>query len=54
MYTWSALIAGGTVTLGLSHGRPLLVVSIVLAAAAMLVIASNVPRLRAAHRTPSA
>jgi UDP-GlcNAc:undecaprenyl-phosphate/decaprenyl-phosphate GlcNAc-1-phosphate transferase len=54
MYMWSALIAGGTVTVALSHGRPLLVLSLVLAAAALLVVASNVPRLRAAHRVPPA
>src|SRR5205823_1002900 len=29
MYMWSALIAGGTVTVALSHGRPLLVISVV-------------------------
>jgi UDP-GlcNAc:undecaprenyl-phosphate GlcNAc-1-phosphate transferase len=54
MYTWSALIAGGTVSIGLSHGRPLVVTSIVLACAAMLIIASNLPRLRAANRLPPA
>jgi UDP-GlcNAc:undecaprenyl-phosphate/decaprenyl-phosphate GlcNAc-1-phosphate transferase len=52
MYMWSALIAGGTVTVALSHGRPLLVLSVVLIAAALLIVASSVPRLRAAHRTP--
>ncbi len=52
MYTWSALIAGGTVSIGLSHGRPLIIVSIVLACVAIVIIASNVPRLRAAHRLP--
>ncbi|HWB68296.1 MAG TPA: MraY family glycosyltransferase [Mycobacteriales bacterium] len=52
MYMWSALIAGGTVALGLSRGRPLLIVSIVLAVAAVVVLASSVPRLRAAHRLP--
>ncbi len=51
MYTWSALIAGGTVALGLSHRRPLLVVALVLAGATLLIIASSIPRLRAAHRT---
>lgn len=50
MYMWSALIAGGTVTIALSHGRPLLVISMVLIGAAMLIVASSVPRLRAAHR----
>jgi UDP-GlcNAc:undecaprenyl-phosphate/decaprenyl-phosphate GlcNAc-1-phosphate transferase len=54
MYMWSALIAGGTVTVALSHGRPLLVLSVVLIAAALLIVASSVPRLRAAHRTPPA
>ena len=51
MYLWSALIAGGTVTIALSHGRPLLILSFVLFGAAVLIIASNVPRLRAAHRS---
>jgi UDP-GlcNAc:undecaprenyl-phosphate GlcNAc-1-phosphate transferase len=53
MYMWSALIAGGTVTVALSHGRPLLVISVVLIGAAMLIVASNIPRLRASHRTPA-
>jgi UDP-GlcNAc:undecaprenyl-phosphate GlcNAc-1-phosphate transferase len=52
MYTWSALIAGGTVSLGLSHGRPLLVIAVVLGGVAMLLLASNLPRLRAAQRGP--
>jgi UDP-GlcNAc:undecaprenyl-phosphate GlcNAc-1-phosphate transferase len=52
MYMWSALIAGGTVTVALSHGRPLLVLSSVLVAAAILLVASNIPRLRTAHRSP--
>jgi UDP-GlcNAc:undecaprenyl-phosphate GlcNAc-1-phosphate transferase len=54
MYTWSALIAGGTVALGLSHGRPLPVIAVVLAVAAILIVASAVPRLRSAHRLPPA
>jgi UDP-GlcNAc:undecaprenyl-phosphate GlcNAc-1-phosphate transferase len=49
MYLWSALIAGGTVTVALSHGRPLLVLSMVLILAAVLIVAVNVPRLRTAH-----
>jgi len=40
------------VTVALSHGRPLLVLSSVLVAAAILLVASNIPRLRAAHRPP--
>jgi UDP-GlcNAc:undecaprenyl-phosphate GlcNAc-1-phosphate transferase len=52
MYTWSALIAGGTVAIGLSRGRPLVIVSAVLAVVAVLLLASNVPRLRLAHRPP--
>jgi UDP-GlcNAc:undecaprenyl-phosphate/decaprenyl-phosphate GlcNAc-1-phosphate transferase len=52
MYAWAALIAGGTVTVALSHGQPLLVLSVVLVAAAILIVASSVPRLRAAHRPP--
>jgi UDP-GlcNAc:undecaprenyl-phosphate GlcNAc-1-phosphate transferase len=49
MYMWSALIAGGTVSVTLSHGRPLLVLSVILAGAAVLLIASNIPRLRHIH-----
>jgi UDP-GlcNAc:undecaprenyl-phosphate GlcNAc-1-phosphate transferase len=52
MYMWSALIAGGTVTVALSHGRPLLVLSFVLIGAAILLVASSVPRLRTVNRTP--
>ena len=52
MYMWSALIAGGTVTVALSHRRPLLILSFVLIAAAVLVVASSVPRLRAASQSP--
>jgi UDP-GlcNAc:undecaprenyl-phosphate GlcNAc-1-phosphate transferase len=51
MYTWSGLIAGGTVALGLSHGRPLVVTAVVLAAIATLLVATNVPRLRIAPRS---
>jgi len=50
MYLWSALIAGGTVTVALSHGRPLLVISMVLILAAVLIVAVNVPRLVRAAR----
>ena len=46
MYMWSALIAGGTVAVALSHGRPLLVISVILAGAAVLIVASSIPRLR--------
>ena len=49
MYMWSALIAGGTVAVALSHGRPLLVLSVILAGAAVLLVASNIPRLRHIH-----
>jgi UDP-GlcNAc:undecaprenyl-phosphate/decaprenyl-phosphate GlcNAc-1-phosphate transferase len=52
MYMWSALIAGGTVTVALSHGRPLLVLSVVLVVAALLIVVSSLPRLRLAHRPP--
>jgi UDP-GlcNAc:undecaprenyl-phosphate GlcNAc-1-phosphate transferase len=46
LYMWSALIAGGTVSVTLAHGRPLLVLSVILAGAAVLLVASNIPRLR--------
>jgi UDP-GlcNAc:undecaprenyl-phosphate/decaprenyl-phosphate GlcNAc-1-phosphate transferase len=46
MYLWSALVAGGAVTVALAHGRPLVVLSGYLAAAAVLLVASNIPRLR--------
>jgi UDP-GlcNAc:undecaprenyl-phosphate GlcNAc-1-phosphate transferase len=46
MYMWSALIAGGTVSVALAHGRPLLVLSVILAGAAVLLVATNIPRLR--------
>jgi UDP-GlcNAc:undecaprenyl-phosphate GlcNAc-1-phosphate transferase len=49
MYLWSALIAGGAVTVAFAHDRPLLVLSAYLAAGAVLLIASNVPRLRHAR-----
>ena len=49
MYLWSALIAGGAVTIAFTHGRPLLVLSAYLAAAAVLLVASNIPRLRHAR-----
>ena len=52
MYTWSALIAGGTVALGISHGRPLVVVAVVLAGVATILVATNVPRLRLVHKGP--
>lgn len=50
MYLWSALIAGGAVTVAFAHDRPLLVVSAYLAAAAVLLAASNIPRLRHVRR----
>jgi UDP-GlcNAc:undecaprenyl-phosphate GlcNAc-1-phosphate transferase len=50
MYLWSALIAGGAVTIAFAHRRPLLVLSAYLAAGAVLLVASNIPRLRHAPR----
>ena len=49
MYLWSALIAGGAVTIAFAHRRPLLVLSGYLGAGALLLIASNIPRLRHPH-----
>jgi len=49
MYLWSALIAGGAVTVAFAHDRPLLVLSGYLGAGALLLIASNIPRLRHPH-----
>ena len=46
MYLWSALIAGGAVTVAFAHSRLLLVLASFLGAAAVLLVASNVPRLR--------
>jgi UDP-GlcNAc:undecaprenyl-phosphate/decaprenyl-phosphate GlcNAc-1-phosphate transferase len=46
MYLWSALIAGGAVTIAFAHDRPLLVLSGYCGAGALLLIASNIPRLR--------
>jgi UDP-GlcNAc:undecaprenyl-phosphate GlcNAc-1-phosphate transferase len=46
MYLWSALVAGGAVTVAIAHDRPLLVVSAYMVAATLLIIASNIPRLR--------
>jgi UDP-GlcNAc:undecaprenyl-phosphate GlcNAc-1-phosphate transferase len=46
MYLWSALVAGGAVTIAFAHNRPLLVLSGYLGAGALLLIASNIPRLR--------
>jgi UDP-GlcNAc:undecaprenyl-phosphate GlcNAc-1-phosphate transferase len=50
MYLWSALIAGGAVTVAFAHNRPVLVLSGFLGAAALLRVMSNIPRLRQAHR----
>jgi UDP-GlcNAc:undecaprenyl-phosphate GlcNAc-1-phosphate transferase len=50
MYMWSALIAGGTVSIAFSRTRSMLVLSILLALAAVLVVAVNIPRLRTQHR----
>ncbi|MBV9291098.1 MAG: undecaprenyl/decaprenyl-phosphate alpha-N-acetylglucosaminyl 1-phosphate transferase [Frankiales bacterium] len=49
MYLWSALIAGGAVTIAFAHDRPLLVLSGYCVAAAVLVVASSIPRLRHHH-----
>jgi UDP-GlcNAc:undecaprenyl-phosphate GlcNAc-1-phosphate transferase len=49
MYLWSALIAGGAVTIAFAHDRPLLVLSAYLAGSAVLLVASNIPRLRHAR-----
>src|SRR5881275_982256 len=46
MYLWSALIAGGAVTIAFAHSRPMLVLAGFLGAAALLMVASNIPRLR--------
>jgi UDP-GlcNAc:undecaprenyl-phosphate GlcNAc-1-phosphate transferase len=46
MYLWSALVAGGAVTIAFAHDRPLLVLSGYLGAGALLLIASNIRRLR--------
>ena len=46
MYLWSALVAGGAVTVAFAHSRPLLVIAAYFAAGAVLLIASNIPRLR--------
>jgi UDP-GlcNAc:undecaprenyl-phosphate GlcNAc-1-phosphate transferase len=46
MYLWSALIAGSAVTVAFAHSRPLLVLSAYLAGGALLLVASNIPRLR--------
>ena len=49
MYLWSALIAGGAVTIAFAHNRPYLVLSGYLGAGALLLLASNIPRLRHPH-----
>ena len=46
MYLWSALIAGTAVAVAFAHGRPMLVLAGFLAAAVVLLVASNIPRLR--------
>ena len=50
MYLWSALIAGGAVTVAFAHSRPMLVLAAFLGGAAVLLVASNIPRLRHTHR----
>jgi UDP-GlcNAc:undecaprenyl-phosphate GlcNAc-1-phosphate transferase len=46
MYLWSALIAGGAVTVALARDRPLPLIAAFLGGCALLLIASNIPRLR--------
>jgi len=46
MYLWSALVAGGAVTVAFANDRPFLVIAGYLGAAALLLLASNIPRLR--------
>ena len=46
MYLWSALVAGAAVTVAFARQRPLLVMSLYLVAAMVLLLASNIPRLR--------
>jgi UDP-GlcNAc:undecaprenyl-phosphate/decaprenyl-phosphate GlcNAc-1-phosphate transferase len=46
MYLWSALIAGAAVTVAFAHSRPYLVIAAYLGAGAVLLVASNIPRLR--------
>jgi UDP-GlcNAc:undecaprenyl-phosphate GlcNAc-1-phosphate transferase len=48
MYLWSALIAGAAVAVAFSHGQPLVILAAFLGAGALLLLASNIPRLR--HR----
>jgi len=50
MYLWSALIAGGAVTIALARGRPLPMIAAFLGAGAILLVASNIPRLRHSTR----
>jgi UDP-GlcNAc:undecaprenyl-phosphate GlcNAc-1-phosphate transferase len=50
MYLWSALIAGAAVSIAFARSRPLLVLAGFLGAAALLLVASSIPRLRPAHR----
>jgi UDP-GlcNAc:undecaprenyl-phosphate GlcNAc-1-phosphate transferase len=46
MYLWSALVAGAAVTVAFAQDRPLFVIAGYLAGATVLLVASNVPRLR--------
>jgi UDP-GlcNAc:undecaprenyl-phosphate GlcNAc-1-phosphate transferase len=46
MYLWSALIAGAAVTIAFAHDRPYLVLAAYLGAGGLLLLASNIPRLR--------
>jgi UDP-GlcNAc:undecaprenyl-phosphate GlcNAc-1-phosphate transferase len=46
MYLWSALVAGAAVTVAFAQHRPYYVLAAYLAAATVLLVASNIPRLR--------
>jgi UDP-GlcNAc:undecaprenyl-phosphate GlcNAc-1-phosphate transferase len=46
MYLWSALIAGAAVTVAFAEDRQLFVLALYLAGATVLLVASNIPRLR--------
>jgi UDP-GlcNAc:undecaprenyl-phosphate GlcNAc-1-phosphate transferase len=46
MYLWSALIAGAAVTVAFAEDRQLFVLALYLAGATLLIVASNIPRLR--------
>jgi UDP-GlcNAc:undecaprenyl-phosphate GlcNAc-1-phosphate transferase len=50
MYLWSALIAGGAVAVAFAHSRLMLVLATFLGGVAILLVASNIPRLRHSPR----